>query len=510
MFCFKGVKCIDSERLMNNLACYCTFVPNLANNFYIRSLKGNFVRNFKHMQTRKNLILILASVGTFVEALDIAIINLTIPAIQEQFGIGSDSVQWLQTLYVLFFGGFLIIGGKLSDQVGRKKIFLWGAALFMLTSLGAGLSTDFIMLAVFRALQGLGAALIMPAALSLVTNTFRETQERNRALGVFSSFAAIGSGSGLSIGGIISTYLSWHWVFLINVPILLVTLVLAVFYLPVDEKPAVRAKTDTVSGILLVLGLLSLTYGTHELMHIAQQPLLLGGSLLLAVALLVIVFIRLRSVAEPLIDLQLFRNTALVVSNLAFFTLGAFFIGFLFLISLMLQKDMGHTAAAAGLMLVPFSILSALVAKFVLPQISKLLNPVRMGILGWSCMFLGAVSLFVSVYTGHPVWLVLLGAACISGIGMTFCFTSLSVLGIRGVDPACYGIASSLTSTSYFLGAGIGLSFMTLLSQLFPSEWVVGGLSIGILVVYALLAIGLLVYLILTDQKVRQSNLAVS
>lgn len=462
------------------------------------------------MQTRKNLILILASVGTFVEALDIAIINLTIPAIQEQFGIGSDSVQWLQTLYVLFFGGFLIIGGKLSDQVGRKKIFLWGAALFMLTSLAAGLSTDFIMLAVFRALQGLGAALIMPAALSLVTNTFRETQERNRALGVFSSFAAIGSGSGLSIGGIISTYLSWHWVFLINVPILLVTLVLAVFYLPVDEKPAVRAKTDTVSGILLVLGLLSLTYGTHELMHIAQQPLLVGGSLLLAVALLVIVFIRLRSVAEPLIDLQLFRNTALVVSNLAFFTLGAFFIGFLFLISLMLQKDMGHTAAAAGLMLVPFSILSALVAKFVLPQISKLLNPVRMGILGWSCMFLGAVFLFVSVYTGHPVWLVLLGAACISGIGMTFCFTSLSVLGIRGVDPACYGIASSLTSTSYFLGAGIGLSFMTLLSQLFPSEWVVGGLSIGILVVYALLAIGLLVYLILTDQKVRQSNLAVS
>ena len=473
-------------------------------------MKGNFVRNFKHMQKRKNLILILASVGTFVEALDIAIINLTIPAIQEQFGIGSDSVQWLQTLYVLFFGGFLIIGGKLSDQVGRKKIFLWGAALFMFTSLGAGLSTDFIMLAVFRALQGLGAALIMPAALSLVTNTFRETQERNRALGVFSSFAAIGSGSGLSIGGIISTYLSWHWVFLINVPILLLTLVLAIFYLPADEKQSIRAKTDTVSGILLVLGLLSLTYGTHELMHIAQHPVLVGGSLLLAVVLLILVFMRLRSVSEPLIDLKLFRNTSLVVSNLAFFTLGAFFIGFLFLISLMLQKDMGHTAAAAGLMLVPFSILSALVAKFVLPQISKVLNPVRMGILGWSCMFLGAVSLFASVYTGHPIVLVLLGAACISGIGMTFCFTSLSVLGIRGVDPACYGIASSLTSTSYFLGAGIGLSFMTLLSQLFPSEWVVGGLSIGILVVYALIAIGLLLYLILADQKIRRTDLALS
>ena len=128
------------------------------------------------MDTRKNVILILASVGTFVEALDIAIINLTIPSIQEQFHIGAGTVQWLQTLYVLFFGGFLIIGGKLSDQIGRKKMFLLGALIFMLTSLGAGLSESFNILAIFRALQGLGAALVMPAALSIVTNTFREEQ----------------------------------------------------------------------------------------------------------------------------------------------------------------------------------------------------------------------------------------------------------------------------------------------------------------------------------------------
>lgn len=195
------------------------------------------------MSTRKNLILILASVGTFVEALDIAIINLTIPSIQEQFHIGAETVQWLQTLYVLFFGGFLIIGGKLSDQLGRKKIFLIGALIFMLTSLGAGLSQSFEVLAIFRALQGLGAAFIMPSALSIVTNTFREEQERNYAIGIFSSFAAIGSGSGLSVGGIISTYLSWHWVFLINVPILLLTLVFAYQYLPADEKDrAVRKR----------------------------------------------------------------------------------------------------------------------------------------------------------------------------------------------------------------------------------------------------------------------------
>lgn len=459
---------------------------------------------------RKNLILIIASVGTFVEALDIAIINLTIPSIQEQFNIGAETVQWLQTLYVLFFGGFLIIGGKLSDQLGKKKIFLLGALIFMVTSLGAGLSTSFETLAIFRALQGLGAAFIMPSAMSIVTSTFKEDQERNRAIGIFSSFAAIGSGSGLSLGGIISTYLSWHWVFLINVPILLTTLLFAFQYLPKDETAQKSQKTDLLSGILLVLGLLSLTYGTHEIIHIKEQTFEVAGSLVLAVLLLVSVFYRLKSTSQPLIDLKLFRYKSLMVSNLTFVALGAFFIGFLFLISLMLQKDMNQSAASAGLMLVPFSVMSALVAKFILPQISKRLNSTQMGIFGWIFMLSGALALLISVYLGHPLPLVLFGAACISGVGMTFCFTSLSVLGIQDVHPSSYGVASSLSSTSYFLGAGIGLSFMTLMSQIFPSELAVGNLSLIILIGYAVLALGMLFYFIIKNIKIKKTEMVVS
>ncbi len=462
------------------------------------------------MNSRKNLILILASVGTFVEALDIAIINLTIPSIQEQFNINASTVQWLQTLYVLFFGGFLIIGGKLSDQIGRKKIFLIGGLIFMLTSLGAGLSTNFEALAIFRALQGLGAAFIMPSAMSIVTNTFREEQERNKAVGIFSSFAAIGSGSGLSIGGIITTYLSWHWVFLINVPILFFTLIFSYQFLLKDERNEKPQNTDFISGILLVLGLLSLTYGTHELIQIKEHPFFIIGSLALSVLLLGLVFYRLKTISQPLIDLQLVKQRSLMVANIVFFTLGAFFIGFLFLISLMLQKDMHHSSASAGLLLVPFSILSALVSKFILPNVSKRLSSTQIGILGWSFMLLGSSLLFISVYTGHPLAIVLLGAACISGIGMTFCFTGLSILGIQDIQPAHYGVASSLSTTSYFLGAGIGLSFMTLMSQVFPSQFAVGSLSLEILISYAVIALGILIYLILKETKIKKATMAVS
>ncbi|WP_042722237.1 MFS transporter [Flavobacterium sp. B17] len=458
---------------------------------------------------RKDIILILASVGTFVEALDIAIVNLSIPSIQEQFGIGTETVQWLQTLYVLFFGGFLIVGGKLSDQMGRKKIFLSGSFIFMIASLGAGLSSGFETLAIFRALQGLGAAFIMPSAMSIITNTFTGDHERNRAVGIFSSFAAIGSGSGLSLGGIISTYLSWHWVFLINVPVLIISLLLGYYYLPKDEISGKSYKTDFLSGVLLVLGLLSFTYGTHELIHIKEHPLMIISSLLIAGLLLTMVFYRLKSISQPLIDLSLMKHRSLNVSSICFVALGAFFIGFLFLISLMLQKDMNHNAATAGLLLVPFSVMSALVAKFILPYISKRFNSPQMAILGWFFMLAGSLSLLISVYMGHPLALVLIGAACISGIGMTFCFTALSVLGIQDVGSSDYGVAASLGSTSYFLGAGIGLSFMTLMSQLFPSVLAVGNLSVIILMSYSLFALGTLFYFVIKNLKVRKSEIAI-
>jgi len=444
------------------------------------------------MNNKKNLILILASLATFVEALDIAIINLTIPSIQAQFNVGPESIQWLQTLYVLFFGGFLIIGGKISDALGKKKVFIAGSIFFMLSSLGAGLSTTFEGLALFRAIQGLAAAFVMPAASSIVTSTFTDEKERSKALGVFSSFAAIGSGCGLSVGGIISTYWGWHWVFLINVPILLLIIAGSIYAMDKDLRSKSENKADVFSGLLLVTGVLLMTYGIHNLGEISTQPVLVLSTLAVAIVLLSVLYKRLRTVENPLFDLSIFKHKTLVLSNMLFFVLGAFFIGFLFLISMMLQKDMGYTAASAGLLLVPFSILSTLVAKFAIPTLLKRLDTRQLGILGMCFMLTGGLLLCLSVLFGHPLALVLLAAACISGIGMTICYTSFAVFSVKEVDQAHYGITSSLTSTTYFVGAGVGLSIITVFMQFMASANAVSILGVAMLSLYALLGIFIL------------------
>ncbi|HEX8020383.1 MAG TPA: MFS transporter [Mucilaginibacter sp.] len=460
------------------------------------------------MSLKKNNILIISSMAIFVEALDIAIINLTIPAIQKQFMITNDQVQWLQTLYVLLYGGFLIIGGKLSDVVGSKKVFIVGAALFLLTSLGAGLAGTFAFLSLSRAIQGLAAALIMPSALSIVTHTFTEEQERSKAIGIFSSFAAVGSGSGLSIGGIISTYMGWHWVFLINVPILAFIMVVGWFYLPNDTPEQKQPSPDLFSGILLVMGLLMLSYGVHQLGDIREQYkliMLCAAGVIVCVRLL---YIRLTRRANPLIDLSVFKAPSVITANGVFILLGAFFTGYLFVISQLLQKDMHYSAAKAGLLLVPFSLLSAMVAKFMLPGIMKRLTIEQTGLLGMSCMLTGGLVLICAVFAGYSLPLLLLSAAFISGLGMTICFTSLSVLAVKNIPKQHYGLASSLGTTTYFLGAGVGLSILTLFMQKGSEGASVSGLSLIILSMYAL--IGLLWIIIYIVNAVSLKNTTVS
>ncbi|QHT68214.1 MFS transporter [Rhodocytophaga rosea] len=444
------------------------------------------------MISNKNLILITTSTGIFFEALDIAIINLAMPLVQVEYGLTADTVQWVQTLYVLVYGGFLILGGKASDVIGRKIIFISGCTLFLFTSLGAGLSSSFELLAIFRAIQGLAAALMMPSALSIITNTFTEKQERSKALGIFSSFAAIGSGSGLSIGGIIATYWGWQWVFFINVPVIALTILMAYLYIDSDVKTSYKTSLDLFSGLLLTTTLTMISYFVHELGNYAKNYTLL---IMLLVAICLSSWLLIRRLSrhkEPLIDMALFSNSTIITTNVVIALLGAIFTGYLFVISLVLQQHMHISAARAGLILFPFSLLSAIVAKILTPKLLKYTNVHITAIIGMVCMLAGTVMLIIATTLQYDFVLILVSVACISGFGIAICFTSLVMLSIQGTPVQHHGVVSSVATTAHFLGAGLGLSLLSLAIQLPLVSEFVTVVPAMVLSVFACVGIGCL------------------
>lgn len=402
----------------------------------------------------------IASTGVFVEALDISIINLAVPAIQRSFSLSNDKAYLLQSLYVLIYGGFLMLGGKLSDVWGKKNVFLAGAVLFLITSLGAGFSGSFYVLLFFRALQGLAAALIMPAAFAIVNHYYQGPGERGKAIGVFSSFAAVGSGSGLAVGGIVASTAGWPWVFFINVPVLLVVIIAGYTYLAADTPDSYRVP-DLFSGILLVIAMVLLTLTFEFLSDIQQYKYWLIGCVLLVAISFYWLYIRLKQQQEPLIDLRLFSIPSLTTGNLLFIVLGAIFTGYLFVISLTLQQNFHFNAARSGLTLVPFSILSALVARFMLPFMIDKMGNRNIAVTGMAFMLAGSLFLLFAIQHA-AVFLLLCAAASVAGFGMTLCFTSFSVMAMQQVPSAYTGIGGSLTTTAYFIGGGLGLPLLSL------------------------------------------------
>ncbi len=443
------------------------------------------------MRTGKNMVLFIASISVFFEALDIAIINLAMPLIGEDLGLTAHTVQWLQTVYVLLYGGFLVLGGRLSDTVGKKRIFMTGSGLFLITSLGAGLAASFAWLLAFRALQGVAAALLMPSALSLVTTTFAEPKERSQAVGIFSAFAAIGSGSGLSVGGLVATYLGWRWMFLLNVPVILLTLGLAFVYIR-EEARTDKPLPDLLSGVLLTALIATLSYLVHALPG-SSHP---GEMLLLAAGIVLGGWLfrqRSKRLQAPLIDFGLLRYS--VTGLGVFLLLGAFFTGYLFVISLILQQNLGFTAARAGLLLFPFSLLSAVVGKFCIPPLLRRVSLVQAALAGMASMAVGALMLWYFLWGGGSLAWLLVSAACVNGIGIAVGFTTLTVLSVAPVAEEHHGLLSSVATTAYFFGGGLGLSLLSLCIQPGANgSDSVGSYAVLLLEGYALLGLACLMY----------------
>lgn len=414
--------------------------------------------------------------GIFVEALDIAIVNLALPQIEKDLGLSNDSGYKLQSLYVLIYGCFLILGGKLSDYIGKKQIFMGGALIFLVTSLGAGLSHTYYPLLFFRAFQGLGAALLMPSAFAIVSYYFPEPQERSKAIGIFGSFAATGSAGGLSVGGIIANYWGWSWVFLINVPVLLVILVLAYIYLERDVKSDSQVP-DIPGAIALVVAMLCLSWITELL---SKE----GGWQSIGVAFIVMVVAgwylvrRLKTQAHPLLDLEVLSLSSLRTGNALFLLLGAIFTGYLFIMSFVIQQHFHFSAAASGMIMMPFSILSMLLGRFGLPFLSARISSRQIALAGACAMLTGAMALVVAVQC-HNLVCLLIGGTCIAGIGMTLCFTGYSVIAMEQVPEAQLGVGASLINTAYFVGGGIGLPLISVFMDSSKPLLLLGAMALG-------------------------------
>lgn len=436
----------------------------------------------------KRIALLIASMGMFVESLDIAIVNLALPSIEKDLHLSPELSNKIQSLYILTYGCFLILGGKLSDFLGKKRTFLAGTAIFLITSLGAGLSHSFDSLAFFRAVQGIGAALLMPSAFAIVNYYFSEGHERSRAIGVFGSFAALGSAGGLSIGGIIASYWGWSWIFLINVPLLLVVIFVAGFVLDKDENVVQHKFPDIPSAIALVTAILCLTWATELLIAPATNATKIIGALTVMVAANFYLRRRLTTQHTPLLDLQLFSISSVRMGNTLFILLGVLFVGYQFIMSYLMQQNFGYSAAASGLMMMPFNILAVLLARLILPVVAKRWSTRKIALAGAVSMVLGVAFLIIGV-EGHSFFCLLAGGLCIAGIGMITCYNSYSVMAMEDVPADQLGVGGSLTTTAYFIGGSIGLPLLSV----FMGRVYWGFSSASLMVLFVVAAISVLI-----------------
>jgi EmrB/QacA subfamily drug resistance transporter len=405
------------------------------------------------------LVLVLVCVAQFMVVLDATIVNVALPSIQRGLGFSPSGLQWVVNAYGLVFGGFLLLGGRAADLFGRQRLFLAGVALFTVASLVNGLAASSGMLVAGRALQGLGAALVSPAALSIVTTTFAEGRERTQALGVWSAIAAGGGAVGLVLGGLLTETLSWQWVFFINLPIGIAAFLLSLRLVP-NSRAADRPETVDVAGAVTVTaGLLVLVYAIVKAPSYGWTATSTIGLFALALVLLgAFVAIELRSKA-PLIRLGIFRVRSLTAANGAMLLVASGLFGMFYFASLYVQDILGYSPLQAGAAFLPFTAgiaVGAGVAQQLIRRFGVRVVPI-------AGLLLAAVGLFLFTQTTIDGTYVtqLLPAISLMSIGMGLTFVPITLLATTNLRTSDAGLASGLFNTSQQVGGALGLAVLS-------------------------------------------------
>ena len=406
--------------------------------------------------TRRWSALGLIVTAQFMVILDVAIVNVALPSIKTDLGFSQTSLQWVISAYAIFFGGALLLGGRLADLFGRRRLFMGGLLLFALSSLLCGIAWSEGSLIAFRAVQGLGGALLAPAALSLLMTSFAEGRDRNVALGIYGAASGSGAAAGVLLGGVLTSYLSWSWIFFINVPVGVAAALLAPFVLRESRPELGHRHFDFAGAATVTSGLMLLVYGltraTSDGWGAPTTLALLAGAAALIVSFVVIEH---RS-PWPLLPLRIFRLPTVAGANLAMAIVGGVAFSQFFVLTLYLQDVLEYSAVESGVAFAAFALTVVVVSNVAQVIVG------RIGVRATLTAGLLVSAVSVAWLTrlpvdGHYFW-DLFPAFLLGGAGMGLSFVPVTIASLAGVDRSDAGIASGLVNTSRQIGGAIGIA----------------------------------------------------
>jgi EmrB/QacA subfamily drug resistance transporter len=407
----------------------------------------------------KNLALMLLAMTQFVIVIDASIVNVALPSIGAALHFSRDNLSWVVNAYTLTFGGFLLLGGRLADLLGRRRMFMLGLVVFSLASLAGGLAQSEAWLIVARAVQGLGAAIVSPAALSIITTTFAEGAERNRALGIWGAVAGAGGAAGVLLGGILTSGLSWRWVLFVNVPIGLIAATLAPRLLLESRADDGTEGFDIPGAVTVTAGLALLVYAVVDAVNVGWGSTgtlsRLAGS---AVLLAAFVVIELRT-RHPLLPFSIFRLRTLRGADIVGLLIGMSLFSMFFFISLYLQDVLHYSPIKAGVSYLPLAIgiiLSAGAASVLVTRVG--FKPTLIG----GLLLIAAGLLWFSRVPapGGSFATNVLGPSVLAAFGLGFSFVPVTIAAVTGTKPHEAGLASGLINTSQQVGGALGLAIL--------------------------------------------------
>src|SRR5438093_6257861 len=419
---------------------------------------------------RRWIALAVIVAAQFMVVLDVAIVNVALPSIRTDLHFSQESLQWVITAYSIFFGGMLMLGGRLADLLGRRRLFAIGLAIFTVSSLLDGLAWSEGSLIAFRSLQGLGAALLSPAALSILTTTFSEGRERNVALGIWGAASGSGGAAGVLLGGALTSALSWSWIFFINVPVGLLVIGLTPWLLRESRAELGHRTFDFAGAASITGGLMLLVYAmTRATQHgwaTGETFGLLAGSVALIAAFFVI---ELRSKA-PLLPLRIFRLRTLSASNLSGLLMGGAIFSQFFLLTLYMQQVLHYSALKTGVAYIALTLtiiaFSAVAQGLVTRLGVRRVLPMGMAISA------GTLVLFARLPVHGHYFFDLFPAFLVGGIGLALAFVPMQIGGLTGVQQSDAGVASGLINSSQQVGGAIGLAAATTIATTFTNHYV--------------------------------------